>query len=79
MNHWLDEKLAWLVVAERQQKLENRRLLNTFGAMRDNWAFTTPLALKLSDWLIATGERLRMRYEKTAPVSTWLGNGKFAR
>ena len=68
MNHWLDEKLAWLVVAERQQKLENRRLLNTFGAI-----------LKLSDWLIATGERLRMRYEKTAPVSTWLGNGKFAR
>lgn len=78
MNHWLAEELTWLTYAEQQRELGARRLQSDFSAPRANWAFTARAALKLSDWLIATGESLRSRYEKSAPVSTWAGSRKFA-
>lgn len=79
MNHWLDEELAWSLYVERQKELENHRLPNIFNAVKDNWAITTRFALRLSDWLITTGENLRLRYEKTSPVSPWGSNRRFVR
>jgi len=78
MNHWLAEELTRLTCAERQRELEAYRLQNDFSALRADRTFTTRLALTLSDWMIATGESLRRRYEKSAPVSAWAGNRKFA-
>jgi len=79
MNHWLDEELAWLVCVERQRELENHRLPNLFSVVRGNWAITARFALKLSDWLIATGENLRLRYENTSHASPWVSNRRFVR
>jgi len=79
MNHWLDEELAWLVCVERQKELENYSLPNLFSVERGNWAITARFALKLSDWLIATGENLRLRYEKTSDASPWVSNRRFVR
>ena len=79
MNHWLDEELTWLTYNERQDALEAYRLQNDFSTLQFNLTFTNRAALKLSDWLIASGENLRRRYEKTAPVSPWVNKGNFAR
>ena len=79
MNHWLAEELTWLTCAERQRELDARRLTDDFSVLHANWTFGARAALKLSDWLIATGESLRHRYEKTTPVSPWIDNRKFAR
>ena len=80
MNHWLAEELTWLTCAERQRELDAHRLQNDFSALRANWTFTTRAALKLSDWLISTGESLRRRYAKSSPVSSaWIDTRKFAR
>ena len=79
MNHWLDEELARLLYVDRQKELGNYRLPNIFSVVRGNWAITARFALKLSDWLIAIGEYLRLRYEKTPPVSIWESNRKLVR
>jgi hypothetical protein len=79
MNHWMDEKLAWLAHAERQRELEVYRLQKDFSAFQVNLTLTNRIALKLSDWLIAVGETLRRRHEKTVPVSPWVDIRKFAR
>jgi hypothetical protein len=79
MNHWLDEELTWLTYAERQDALEAYRLQNDFSGMQVKLTFTNRAALKLSDWLIASGENLRRRHEKTAPVSPWANKRNYAR
>jgi hypothetical protein len=79
MNHWLAEELTRLSCAERQGELDAYRLQNDFSALRADWTFTARVALKLSDWLIVSGETLRRRYEKAAPVSPWVNTRKFAR
>jgi hypothetical protein len=79
MNHWLAEELTWLTIAERQRELEAYRLQMDFCALQINSTFTNRAALKLSDWLIGSGEALRRRYEKNTPVSAWVNIRKFAR
>jgi hypothetical protein len=79
MYPWMSEELAWRTHAERQRKLEADRLLVDFSALAVRLTFTSRVALKLSDWLIASGERLRRRHEKTASVSAWADIRKFAR
>jgi len=79
MNHWLAEELTRLTCAERQRELDAYRLQNDFNALQANWTFTARATLKLSEWLIATGETLRRRHEKSASVSPWVDIRKFAR
>jgi hypothetical protein len=79
MNHWLIEELTRLTCDDRQRKLDTDHLLNDFNALQANWTFTSRVALKLSDWLIASGETLRRRYDKNPTVSPWLETRKFAR
>ena len=78
MNHWLDEELTRLICAERQEELEAYRLQNDFSASKTNLTLTTRVALKLSDWMIATGESLRRHHEKAASVSPRVKIRKFA-
>lgn len=79
MNHWLAEELTWLTYTERQHAQASYHSLNEFNGFGADWTLTARLVLKLSDWLIATGESLQRRYEKTAPVSPWVNNRKLAR
>lgn len=79
MNYWLAEELAWLTYTERQHELDTRRLEYVFRDVQTDWAYVGRAALKLSDWLIATGESLRRRYENTTPGSPWVDNRNFAR
>lgn len=79
MYHWLAEDLTWQTCKERERKLDAYRYQIAPSASRVDWTFTTRVALKLSDWLIATGETLRRRHEKGAPVSDWSANRRFAR
>ena len=79
MNHWLIEELTRLACAERQSKLNSYYLLNNFSGLQADWTFTSRVALKLSDWLIGSGESLRRRYEKPARVSPWTNNRNLAR
>lgn len=79
MNHWLEEELTWLTCAERQRELDAYRKQNDFNGSQVDWTFTARIALKLSDWLIATGESLRRRHEKNSAVSYWVNVRKFAR
>lgn len=79
MNHWLAEELTRLTYAERLHELDANRLQNDFSVLRTNLNPTTRVALKLSDWLIGTGESLRRRYEKTAPASPWVNNRRLVR
>jgi len=69
MNHWLAEELMWLACAERERELKALRLVVEVEKLRTNWNIIARAGLKLSDWLITTGESLRKHYEKTAPVS----------
>jgi hypothetical protein len=79
MNYWLAEELTRLACAERQRELDAYRLQHDFSVLRTNWTFTDRAALKLGDWLIATGESLRRRYDKSASISPWVDIRKFAR
>ena len=79
MNHWLDEELTRLTCAERQEELDAYRLQNDFSASRTNLTLTTRVALKLSDWMIETGESLRQHHEKAASASPRVTLRKFAR
>jgi hypothetical protein len=79
MNYWQAEVMIGLTNAERQRELDALRLQNDFSTPRANWTFVTRTALKLSDWLIVTGENLRRHYEKNTPASTWADSRKFAR
>jgi len=79
MNHWLAEELTWQTCREREHELEAFRLQVDFGASQVRTTFTNRAALKLSDWLIANGEKLRRRYDKTASVSYQVNIRKFAR
>jgi hypothetical protein len=79
MNPWMAEELTWLTHAERQRELEAYRLQNDFNALQVNLTYSSRVALKLSDWLIATGESLRQRHEKTMPVVPWVDVRKYAR
>jgi len=79
MNHWLAEELTWQAYAERERELDVIRLQKQCDTLHVNWSLTTRVALKFSDWLIATGEKIQLRYEKAAPVSAWVENRKFAR
>jgi hypothetical protein len=79
MNYWLAEKMIRLNDAERQRELEAIRLQNEVNSSRANWTFVTRAALKLSDWLIVTGKKLRQHFEKTTPASSWVDSRKFAR
>jgi len=79
MNHWLDEELTRLICAERQKELDAYRLQNDFSASKTNLTLTTRVALKLSDWMIATGESLRRHHENAASVSPRVNIRKFAR
>ena len=79
MNHWLAEELTRLASAERERELNALRLQNLCDTLKVNWSLTTRFALKLSDWLIATGERIQRRYEKTIQTSPWTENSTFAR
>lgn len=79
MNHWLAEELTWLTCDERQRELDAYRLPIDFSALQVNLTFTAHVALKLSDWLITSGETLRRHYDKNPPVSPWVQTRKFAR
>ena len=79
MNHWLTEELTRQACADRERELDALRLLNQCDTLRVNWSLTTRIALIISDWLITTGEKIQIRYEKAAPVSPWVENRKFAR
>ena len=79
MNHWLAEELTWQTCNERVRELEAFRLQVDFGTLQIRTTFTNRVALKLSDWLIASGESLRRRYEKTTSVSYQVNVRKFAR
>jgi hypothetical protein len=69
MNHWLTEELMWLRCTERERELKVLHLCAEVDKLRANWTVIARAGLKLSDWLIATGEGLRRRYEKIAPAS----------
>ncbi len=79
MNHWLDEELTLTSHAERQRKLDAYRKQSMISGLQSNWNVTTRAALKLGDWLIATGKSLRQRQERIAAVSHWEETRKFAR
>jgi hypothetical protein len=79
MNHWLAEELTWLTCDERQCELDAYRLPIDFSALQVNLTFTAHVALKLSDWLIASGENLRRRHEKNTAVSYRANVRRFAR
>jgi len=69
MNHWLAEELTWLACAERKRELDALLLCAEVGELQAKWTLFARAALKLSNWLIATGESIQQRYEKTASVS----------
>ena len=70
MDHWrIGEQAFWLACAERQRELDAYRSYGEVRASRAHWTLIARAALKLSDWLVATGEGLRRHYEKAAPVS----------
>jgi hypothetical protein len=79
MNYWLVDELTWQTCKERERELDPYRHQNDPGASQTQWTFITRFALQLSDWLIATGETLRRRYEKDASASAWSANRRFAR
>jgi len=79
MNHWLAEELTRLANTEREHELKIIRLQNLCDVLNVNWPLTTRFALKLSDWLITTGERIQHRYEKTLPASPWREKSTYAR
>lgn len=79
MNHWLAEELTWLACADRERGLEALRLQNQYDTLQKIGSLTTRVALKLSNLLIVTGERIQRRYEKNIQASPWIENRKFAR
>jgi hypothetical protein len=79
MNHWLAEELTWQTYDERERELKAFRSQVDFGALQVRATFTNRVALKLSDWLIASGEGLRRRHERTTSVSYPVHVRKFAR
>ena len=79
MNHWLIEELIRLDCTDRTRELNTLRLQSQCKTSQVTWSLTTRVALKISDWLITTGERIQRRYENSVPVSHWAENRKFAR
>ena len=79
MNHWLTEELAQQACVELERELDALRLQNQCDTLHVSWSLTTRIALTISDWLIATGEKIQLRYDKAAQVSPWVENRKFAR
>jgi hypothetical protein len=75
MNHWLTEELTWLSYVERQGKLNIHSFQTNAHTVQAKLTFATRVALKLSDWLISTGESIRQRYEKNTAISPWVDTG----
>ena len=78
MDYWLTEELMWLAWAEREREIKELRLHAEVDKLQANWTIVAQVALKLSDWLIITGERIQRRYGKSIPASPWVENRKFA-
>jgi len=79
MNYWPTEELMWLNCAEREREAKAHRLYNEVNKLRADLTIVAQVALKLSDWLITSGERLRRHYDKAATVSPFITKQNFAR
>lgn len=79
MNHWLEEELTRQTFAERQRELAEDRLMVDFNALEIGLSFPNRVILRLGEWLIASGEKLRRRHEGATSVSAWVNKRNFAR